>query len=52
MKKGDFDILNDINENITLVQLMESIGEFNYAISIVGYCIFDYSYKQALFLTI
>ena len=37
-KKNDtFDILNDISEYITLVQLMESLGNDNHAISIVGH---------------
>ena len=46
-----FDILNDINEYVTLVQLMESLGNVNHAISIVGYCIFDSNYNKALCLT-
>ena len=41
-KKNDaFDILNDISENVTLVQLMDSLGNVNHAISIVGHWIFD-----------
>ena len=40
-KKNDaFDILNDISENVTLVQLMDSLGNVNRAISIVGTWIF------------
>ena len=36
-KKNDaFHILNDISENVTLVQLMDSLGNVNNAISIVG----------------
>ena len=50
-KNNDFDILNDINEDVTFVQLMVSIGNVNHAISIVGYWIFDYNYKKAFFLT-
>ena len=51
-KKNDaFDILNDISEVATLVQLMDSLGNVNRAISIVGYWIFDSKYKKALFLT-
>ena len=34
-----------------MVQLLESIGNVNHAISIVGYWIFDSNYKKALFLT-
>ena len=37
-KKNDaFDILNDISENVTLVQLMDSLGNVNHAISKVGH---------------
>ena len=36
-----FDILNDISENVPLVQLMDSIGNANHAISILEHCIFD-----------
>ena len=43
-KKGTFDILNDISEKGTLVQLMESLGNVNNSISIVGYWIFDSNY--------
>ena len=32
-----FDILNDIGENVTLVQLMDSLRNMNNAISIVGH---------------
>ena len=39
-KMNDFDILNDISEDVTLVQLMDSLGNVNHAISVVGYCIF------------
>ena len=43
-KKGDFDILNEISENVTLVQLMDTLVNLNHAISIVGYWIFDSNY--------
>ena len=46
-----FDIRNDISENFTLVQLMESLGNLNHAISIVGHYIFDYNYNKSLCLT-
>ena len=37
-KKNDaFDILNDISENVTLVQLMDSIVNVNHDISILGH---------------
>ena len=52
LKKSDaFDILNDISEDVTLVQLMGSLGNVNNAISILGYWIFDSNYKKALCLT-
>ena len=51
-KKNDaFYILNEISEDVNLVQLMDSLGNVNHAISIVGYCIFDYKYKKAIFST-
>ena len=46
-----FDILNEISENVTLVQLMESLGNLNHTISIVGHWIFDSNYKKAFCLT-
>ena len=46
-----FDILNDISENVTLVQLMDSLGNANNAISIVGHWIFDSIHKKPLCLT-
>ena len=49
--KGAFDILNEISKNVTLVQLIDSLGHVNCDISIVGYWIFDSNYKQAIFLT-
>ena len=49
--KGYFDILYDISENFTLVQLMNTLGNINHAISIVGYWIFDSNYEKALYLT-
>ena len=50
-KNYAFDILNDISEDVTLVQLMDSLGNVNHAISIVGHWIFDSNYKKALCLT-
>ena len=50
MKKNPFDILNDIIENVTLVQLMDSIGNVNHDIIIVDYWTFDSKYEQTLCL--
>ena len=49
-QKGYFDILNDISEHVTLVQLMESLGNVNHASSVVGYWIFDSNYEKSLVL--
>ena len=49
-KKRSYDVLIDISENITLVQLMYSLGNVNDAISVFGYLIFDSNYNKALVL--
>ena len=49
-KKGLYKILEDISENVTLVQLMDSLGNVNHAISVVGNWIFDSNYEKELFL--
>ena len=38
--KGSCDILDDISENVTLVQLMDTLGNVNNDISILGYWVF------------
>ena len=43
--KGSFNIINDIRENFTLVNLMENITNMNHAVSIVAKCIFESNYK-------
>ena len=47
---GSFDILIDISEHVTLVQLMDSLGNVNNSISVVGYWIFEANYEKALVL--
>ena len=47
---GDCKILEDISANVTLVQLMDSLGNVNHAISVVGIWIFDSNYERALVL--
>ena len=49
-KIGGYKILEDISANVTLVQLMDSIGNVNIAISVVGSWIFDSNYERALVL--
>ena len=43
-KKGRFDIIQDISENINLVHFMDTVGNVNHAVSIVGHWIFDSNY--------
>ena len=50
-KNDAFDILKNVSEYETLVQFMESPGNANHDISIVGYWIFDSNYEKALCLT-
>ena len=47
-QKGEYDILKNITANVTLVQLMDSLGNVNHAISVVGSWIFDSNYEKAL----
>ena len=45
-----FDILDDMS-SFSLVQIMDSLGNVNHTISIVGHWIFDSNYNKSLFLT-
>ena len=45
------DILNEISENNTLVQLIETLVNANHATNIVDNCIFDSNNKKPLRLT-
>ena len=49
-KKGDYKILEYISANVNLVQLMDSLGNVNNSISVVGSWIFDSNYERALVL--
>ena len=40
-KKWSHDIMTDISEHVTFVWLMDSLGNVNHAISVVGYWIFE-----------
>ena len=42
--------MEDISANVTLVQLMDSLGNVNHAISVVGSWIFDSNYERAIVL--
>ena len=47
---GSFYILMDISEHVTLVQLMDYLGNANHAISVLGYWVFDQNYEKTLAL--
>ena len=49
-QKGCYDILKDMSEIFTLVQLMDSLGNVNHDISIFGFWISESNYKKALVL--
>ena len=49
-KKGEYDILENISANVTLVQLMDLLGNLNHAISVVGSWIFDSNDEISLVL--
>ena len=46
-KKGLYKFLEDISENVTLVQLMDSLGNVNRTISVVGNWIFDSNHEKS-----
>ena len=48
--KGDYKIFEYISAKFTLVQLMNSLGNVNHAISVVGSWIFDLNCERALVL--
>ena len=45
-KTGTFDILDNISEYITLVQLINSLGNVNHSVSVVGKWIFCSNFKK------
>ena len=49
-KIHSYDILKEISEHFTLVQLMDYLGNVKCSISVVGYWVFDSNYKKALVL--
>ena len=49
-KMGEYKILVNISAKFTLVQLMDSLGNVNHAISVVHNWIFDSNYEKALVL--
>ena len=49
-QKNSFNILNNMGENVTLVQLLNYLGNGNHSISVVGYWIFDTNYEKTLVL--
>ena len=49
---GSCGILIEISGPVTLLQLMDSLGNVNCDISVVGYWIFESNYKRAFVLNI
>ena len=49
-KMREYKILGDISEDVILVQLMDSLGNVNHSISVVGNWIFDSNNEKALVL--
>ena len=49
-QKGTYKILEDIIENVTLLQLMDLLGNVNRDISVVGNWIFESKYEKSLVL--
>ena len=47
-KTGEFDIMNDISEHVTPVQLVDTAGNVNHVVSIIACWIYDSNYKIAL----
>ena len=47
-QKGYFDILSNISEHVTQVPLMDSLGNVNCAIIVLGDCIFESKYDKVL----
>ena len=45
-----YDTMTDISEYVTLVKLMDYLGNANHDIIVVGYWIFDSNYEKALVL--
>ena len=45
-KAGPFDIFNNISENVTLMQLMDSLGNVIHALSVVVRWIFYSNYEN------
>ena len=37
-KVGTFDIMNNISDHVTLLKLINSLGDMNHAVSVVGKC--------------
>ena len=47
-KNSDFGILNNISEYVALVQITDSLGNVNHAVSVIGKWISDSNYEKYL----
>ena len=46
-REGNFGTINNISEHFTLVQIMDSIGNVNHAVSVVSKWIFDSNFRKS-----
>ena len=46
-KRGEFDILHDISANVTLVQMVDTTGNANQAVSIYWCWIYDLNLQKS-----
>ena len=44
---GSYDIMTEISEYVTLFHLMDSLGNVNHAIIVIGYWIFESNYEKS-----
>ena len=49
-KRETFDILNDMSEYVTLVKLMENLGNVDIAVTIACVCTYGANYRTAISL--
>ena len=50
LKIGEFYILNDVSDHVTLFQLIDTSSNVAHDVSIIGCWIYDYNYKRSLTL--
>ena len=43
-----FEVLNYIRESVTSIQLIDTDGNVNHAVSVARFVVYDYTYKKEL----